>query len=511
MTVKRALVCSPVLPEFDRESGSRRIFDLIDLLRTDSWAVSFISQASGGERYVRLLQQRGVVSYTGCEWRAEEVIASGQLDLAILAFWHTAERYLPLLRRASPRTRVIVDSVDLHFVRNARRALVKVTGNGLPGLLDGKYGSETARELNVYAAADAVLTVSQKEAELINDLTADARLASAVPDCEDLPPSAVPFKARRGILFVGNFRHPPNVDAVEYLIHEILPRLDPNLLTEHPVWIVGNALPDDLRQRGSGLPHVRMVGWVPSVIPYLEQARVTVLPLLYGAGTKRKLIQALMVGTPAVSTSIGVEALGLSNGEHVLVADDSNAFAVAVTRLLTDEGVWRRLAGRGRIHVTAVHGREVVGPRFREVISAVLRREPKPALLPEEVAEAPRCTPPNEYRRLIERIRGVVDRVVPVGAIIVVVSKGDEELLKFNGRQAWHFPQDERGAYAGYYPADSTAAIAHLSALRQRGGQHILFPATARWWLKHYTQFRLHLDSEAGRIWDTEDCVIFQL
>ena len=94
---------------------------------------------------------------------------------------------------------------------------------------------------------------------------------------------------------------------------------------------------------------------------------------------------------------------------------------------------------------------------------------------------------------------------------VLVVSKGDDELLKLGGCKAWHFPQTGQGVYAGYYPADSAAAIAQLEALRAKGGQFLLFPSTAFWWLGHYEDFRHHLDARCGRIWGDEQCVIYQL
>jgi GT2 family glycosyltransferase len=91
------------------------------------------------------------------------------------------------------------------------------------------------------------------------------------------------------------------------------------------------------------------------------------------------------------------------------------------------------------------------------------------------------------YRDLIERIREVVDRELPPDATVLVVSSGDDELLKLGAnRRGWHFPQIEDGTYAGCHPAGSADAIAHLEALRSRGADYILFPATSGWWLEYY-------------------------
>jgi hypothetical protein len=98
------------------------------------------------------------------------------------------------------------------------------------------------------------------------------------------------------------------------------------------------------------------------------------------------------------------------------------------------------------------------------------------------------------YRQLIRRARELVRAAVPRGALVLVVSKGDPALLDLYGRPARHFPQTAAGAYAGAYPAGSLAACLHLEALRARGADYLLFPATAEWWLEHYAEFRQHLE-----------------
>ena len=143
-----------------------------------------------------------------------------------------------------------------------------------------------------------------------------------------VPRSAVPFDERQGMLFVGNFRHLPNGEAVEYLCREILPRLDPDLLAEHPLYVVGSRLEDmGVARTAAGLPNVKMVGWVPSVEPYLERARVCVAPLLHGAGVKGKILESLMAGTPVVTTTLGAEGTRLRHGDQLLIADTPEELA----------------------------------------------------------------------------------------------------------------------------------------------------------------------------------------
>jgi glycosyltransferase involved in cell wall biosynthesis len=375
------------MPELDREGGSRRIFHLLEFFKEYGWAVSFMAQnAMSGARYAQALRQMGIPTYvTHNPWPGGEaslinpvqLIATGHFDVILLAFWHHAESYLPMIRAQSPHTHIVIDSIDLHFLRQARSIFCKHAEDGTPKALDTQYAHEMVRELNAYSSADAVLTVSEKEAGLINDFTGDPTLASSVPDTEDLPLSEIPIEERKGILFVGNYRHPPNVQAVEYLCQSVLPLLPPDVLAEHPVYIVGNGMNEVVSGYGRDLPNVLMVGWVPSIMPYLERARLSVIPLLYGAGTKRKLMQSIMAGTPSVSTSIGVEGLALEDGLDVLIADPPGRFADAITRLVRDDALWEKLVLHGRSTIMAVHGRDSVKFRFASVISEIVNKPPK--------------------------------------------------------------------------------------------------------------------------------------
>ncbi len=378
---RRALVCAPRMPEFDCEGGSRRVFHLVEMLKHAGWAISFVAHNHGdGGRYARVLEDMGVQTYAGPDsvWAGSEyledldgLLSNGGFDLALVAFWELAEQLMPRLRTFTPQTRVIIDSVDLHFLRLARKTLSPSIDRMTP-MLDGDFGSQMVREMNAYISADAVLAVSQKEADLINDFAGTKDLAFCVPDTEAIELSPVSFAQRKGLLFLGNFRHSPNVEALKYLCADIIPRLPTAVLQQHPLFVVGTDLEKVMRGVIDRHPNVRFVGWVPSVIPYLENARATLVPLLHGAGTKRKLLQSLMAGTAAVSTHVGIEGLGLEHERHVLIADSPQDFALAIERVVEDQALWERLAWHGRDHVARQHDRELVSRRFTAVVDAVM-------------------------------------------------------------------------------------------------------------------------------------------
>lgn len=612
MSGNRALFCSPVLPEFDRESGSRRIYNLIEFLREAKWAVTFIAEngnSSDSRRYVNILQQLGVETYIGySDELLERVLSPGDIDVAIFAFWNTAEKCINHVRRCSPNTRIIVDSIDLHFVREARQIIKDIaiahtkestdgsvlelsqgrssvpfgqgspvltwtTGGGSQGAvcvsvngesenlvaceesgsveidwfdntksyefrlydgikcgnllsslvvgeksrfhgLDSEYAMRMIRELNTYASADAVLTVSQKEANLVSDFVGEITKSYTVHDCEALSLSPIPFDERKGILFLGNFRHPPNVEAAEYLCKEIIPLIDPKFLLHNPIYIVGNALNDRIRGFADHLDcDVRMIGWVPSVIPYFESARVSVAPLLYGAGTKRKLLQSLMLGVPIISTSIGVEGLNLITGKNVLVADGATAFAEAIVTLLGNNILWKKLVKEGASYINEHYGRETTRKIFSQVLNNVLADSTKTKILSINCNEQQESEiKANYYSRLIDQIRRCVTSSLPAKSTIIVVSKGDEQILHMGSMRCWHFPRHKDGTYTGYYPKDSDDAVNQLESLVAQGGEFLLFPESAFWWLDHYAMFKRYLKSNYQEIaTDGRICKIFQL
>jgi radical SAM protein with 4Fe4S-binding SPASM domain len=119
---------------------------------------------------------------------------------------------------------------------------------------------------------------------------------------------------------------------------------------------------------------------------------------------------------------------------------------------------------------------------------------------------------PAGYHELIDQIRAVVNSALAPDASLVVVSKGDAELLYFDGRPAWHFPCDEVRDYAGFYPVDSNWATGHLERQRDEGAEYLLLPVTAYWWLDHYPGFAEHLRTRYPAIVeDVERCTIFDL
>jgi hypothetical protein len=118
----------------------------------------------------------------------------------------------------------------------------------------------------------------------------------------------------------------------------------------------------------------------------------------------------------------------------------------------------------------------------------------------------------EEYQRLIGRLQQAVDKNIPPGSTVLVVSKGDPALLVLGARTAWHFPRAADGQYAGFHPADNSDAITRLEAQRKLGARYLVIPRTSAWWLAHYVDFVAHLRSCGRTLLDDPDLgFIFEL
>ena len=500
MARRTALVVHTRMPAFDRDSGSQDIDNTIRWLLDDGWSVTFLCREEEGvaeERHAERLRQMGVATFAGFDW-APKLLRSYDFDLAMVAFWELADELMPLIHEYSSTTRVVVNSMDIHFLRHARQAF------GETGAVDAGFGEAAAKELNVYHAADGVLAVSDKERALVADFVGEERVHT-LPLAERIDRSPVPLPDRRGMYFVGNFRHVPNRDAVAYLVNEVLPLMDPELLDAHPLTVIGNYLDQITLDIDGDLRGVNLVGWVPSVQPYVERSRVAVVPLLHGAGVKRKVLQSMMAFTPVVTTPIGAEGLDLVQGHHALIAADAGDMAAALTRVLTDDDLWQGMAEAGADHIDARHGLDTIRPCFQRVIGDVMARPLRPRRVDGEGAEVAADTTDTDAIR--ERIQSIAEPGEPV----LVVTLGDDLLADLGSQPCWHFPEAREGGWGGFDPVDARAAINHLDAQRQRGARYFVVPKTAFAWKRRYPELFEYLETEGRRLYGDDLVAIYDL
>ncbi|MGD2156871.1 MAG: glycosyltransferase family 4 protein [Anaerolineales bacterium] len=150
------------------------------------------------------------------------------------------------------------------------------------------------------------------------------------------------------ILTLGTLHYPPNVDGIRWFIQEVYPLIK-RQLPEATLTIIGKNPPKDFLERASQKPQsIHVTGYVPNLIPYLEQAAVMVVPVRAGGGMRVRILEAFAQGMPTVTTTVGLEGIDAQPGEEILVADTPSDFASAVVQILQDESLQTLLATKGR-------------------------------------------------------------------------------------------------------------------------------------------------------------------
>jgi glycosyltransferase involved in cell wall biosynthesis len=196
---------------------------------------------------------------------------------------------------------------------------------------------------------------------------------SAVPTGVDLDyfrPNPGGDYTPRELVFTGSMDWFPNEDAIVHFAHEVLPRIH-KAVPDVTLTIVGRNPPPRVRALAERDPSVRVTGGVPDVRPYLERAALFVVPLRIGGGTRLKIYEAMAMGRPVVSTSIGAEGLPLRDGLDLRLADGDEPFAAAVIELLEQPLKAQMIAMRGAQRVRSEFGWEHAAEAFARVCDEV--------------------------------------------------------------------------------------------------------------------------------------------
>jgi GT2 family glycosyltransferase len=346
---KQILIIDAMTPKPDHDSGSLRLLNLMRLLREEGAHVVFLpADRHRVEPYTTRLQHLGVEVWHAPfvdsipAWLREH---GPRFDAAMVSRHYVADGFLPLLRAHAPQAKLIFDTVDLHYLRERRGAEVA----GDTALARAAERTRTL-ELGVIAKSDVTLVVSGIERDLLRHDAPQAHV-ELLSNLHRIAGAGQPFAQRRDLVFVGGFRHPPNVDAVRWFVQHAFPSIRARL-PDVRFHCIGSHTPAEIEVL-SAQPGVIVHGHVADIDPFMDGGRIAIAPLRYGAGVKGKINLSMAHGQPVVATSCAVEGMHLRNGEDVLIADDPQAFADAVVRLYQDEALWTALAGNGLDSVAA--------------------------------------------------------------------------------------------------------------------------------------------------------------
>lgn len=336
---KNILVIDRYVPTFDKDAGSYRMYNILKILSELGHKVTFIGDnLMQLEAYAGVLQQYGIeVIYAPYIKSINDYLAErGKFfDTVILSRFHIAANHISAVKKYCSKAKIILDTVDLEYLRETRRAAVENDKNVLKN-------ANTLKKMEFHLAkeCDVTLVVSPVEKDIMLKECPPLKVEILSIIHEIYPPIKA-FSERKNIMFLGGFDHLPNVDAVIYFIKEIFPFIKKEI-PDIKFYIVGSNPPKEIELLNSG--DTIVTGYVKDLTPYFENFRVFVAPLRYGAGIKGKIGEAMAHGLPVVTTSIGAEGMNLKYGENIFFSDKPDEFAKYVAMMYRNEDLWNKVS-----------------------------------------------------------------------------------------------------------------------------------------------------------------------
>jgi GT2 family glycosyltransferase len=362
---KRILVIDSYTPMPDRDAGSLRMFHILQIFIRMGYKVTFSAENLGFHpQYSTALRKIGIE--TICHPYVQKVESfleerGRSFDAVILSRRDVAGQFIKSVRQYCVNAKVIFDTVDLHFVREAREKGVS-SGKSI----DMRECAQSCKEMELAADADEVWVVSEAESLLLREITPEIPV-HVVSLLHDIEPTAKKFSERKGRLFVGSFMHPPNVDAVNFYFEQVHEKVREELGAV-PFYVIGAHPPKSIQQWSKKFPEVQVTGYAEDIQPYFEEVRLSVAPIRFGAGIKGKINSSMSFGVPVVTTSIGAEGMGLIHKNNAMIADDAETFAQAVVELHTNANLWGDLVQAGFKNIQELFSMELAEKALRESI-----------------------------------------------------------------------------------------------------------------------------------------------
>ena len=361
---KRVLFLDATTPTPDCDAGSVVIYQFMKIFLKIGYGVSFVpvDNLLAVDSYTEDLQRMGVEC-----WHhpfissVDDYLAKHgkKFDLIFMYRAPHAARHLDAVRMYAPQAKVVLNTVDLHFLREERQAQVESSETRFKMAQVLKE-----RELSVMHHTDATILLNKSEVELIRELAPTVK-TFMLPLTQDIPGCRRPFPERKDIVFIGGFNHLPNIDAVKYFSTEIMPLIR-ELLPGVRFIVVGSNPPEELSQYACKDIEIR--GFVANLAEVFDICRVSVAPLRFGAGMKGKIVTSLSYGVPCITTTIGAEGMGLSHGRNILIADDAVTCAQAVVDVYNSEEHWHEISSAGVDFARANFSADVVEKQIQGML-----------------------------------------------------------------------------------------------------------------------------------------------
>ncbi|CAK2780410.1 Glycosyl transferase family 1 [Vibrio crassostreae] len=371
--MKKVLAIGYVWPEPNSSAAGSHMMSLLRLFKRQGWSVEFATPAQETEHMIDLSEE-GITSQSiqlNCN-SFDQYIEELQPDVVMFDRFMMEEQFGWRVEKVCPNAFKLLDTEDLQFLRNARHEAVKKETELTKEYL---YSDLAKREIAAILRCDLSLIISSYEMELLqSEFNIDPKLLHHLPfmvDLNTLPESTKSFEERKHFMTIGNFRHAPNWDAVLQL-QKIWPKIRKQL-PDTELHIYGSYPPPKATALHNPKTSFHIKGWAKDAQEVMEQARVCVAPLRFGAGIKGKLLDAMKLQTPNVTSEIGSEGM-LPQGELQwpgAVADDIDEFVEQAVALYKDEDKWLQAQSQCHSILEAHYEQNQLGDKLIERLIAL--------------------------------------------------------------------------------------------------------------------------------------------
>lgn len=365
--MKQLLIIGYVWVEPKSSAAGSRMLQLIELFTKNGYKITFASPAQKNEKAIEL-SELGVeeVAIELNNTSFDDFISELNPDIVLFDRFMMEEQFGWRVAENCPNALRILDTEDLHFLRKTRHQQLK---KGEVFSTDALLNSTDAkREIAAILRCDLSLIISSYEMKLLKEVfKIDERLLYHLPFLLDKIDKKViekwkNFKERQHFVFIGNFFHAPNVDAILQLkqiwksIRKQLPKAE--------IHIYGAYATQQINQLHNKKEGFLVKGFAEDAIKVVQNAKVVLAPIRFGAGIKGKLTEAMVCGTPSVTTLIGAEGMHDGFGWNGFVENDFEVFSNKTIELFTDEKLWKKSQLNGIEIINAIYDKNNIEPIF---------------------------------------------------------------------------------------------------------------------------------------------------
>jgi glycosyltransferase involved in cell wall biosynthesis len=366
---KKLLVIGHVWPEPKTTAAGCRMLQLLETFISFGYEITFASTAAKTEFSLNLNDLGITEAFIVLNHSSfDDFLVNLRPDTVIFDRFMVEEQFGWRVTEFAPKALRILNTEDLHSLRKAREEAVKKGGEF--SLDQWKNHPMTLREASSIYRSDITLMISPYEMDILQqELAIPKALLFHLPFLVDrISPETVQqwpsFEERSDFVCIGNGKHAPNVDSINVLKNTIWPLIRKELPKAN-LYIYGAYLSQHIRGLHDPKTGFHVVGWAENVDNVLQKHRLLLAPLRFGAGIKGKLLDAMIHGTPSITTPIGSE--GMHNGLpwNGTVTDDWSTFARAAVELYQHREQWTTAQTNGTVMINTLYQKETLQPQLK--------------------------------------------------------------------------------------------------------------------------------------------------